>query len=92
MTQGQGRRVGELLKAAGLITSDQLLEALREHERTGADRFTILRDEAFQTAARARRRDLRDAVVHAERDALGDERLHRLPRHQTAAARFISQT
>ena len=30
----QGRRVGELLKAAGLITHDQLLEALREHERT----------------------------------------------------------
>jgi type IV pilus assembly protein PilB len=30
----QGRRVGELLKAAGLITNDQLLEALREHERT----------------------------------------------------------
>ena len=31
----QGRRVGELLKAAGLITNDQLLDALREHERSG---------------------------------------------------------
>ena len=31
----QGRRVGELLNAAGLITNDQLLDALREHERSG---------------------------------------------------------
>src|SRR5262245_35184318 len=31
----QGRRVGELLKAAGLITNDQLIEALQEHERSG---------------------------------------------------------
>jgi type IV pilus assembly protein PilB len=31
----QGRRVGELLRAAGLITQDQLQDALREHERSG---------------------------------------------------------
>lgn len=32
---GQGRRLGELLKAAGLITDEQLADALQEQERDG---------------------------------------------------------
>lgn len=32
----QGRRVGDLLRAAGLVTSEQLADALREHEQSGA--------------------------------------------------------
>ena len=31
----QGRRIGELLKAAGLITEGQLVEALQEQQRAG---------------------------------------------------------
>jgi type IV pilus assembly protein PilB len=31
----QGRRIGELLKAAGLITEGQLVEALQEQQRSG---------------------------------------------------------
>ena len=50
----QGRRVGELLKAAGLITNDQLLDALREHERSGLTARGVIQDQGHTGQAAAR--------------------------------------